>query len=450
MQPSTLLALLSVATFSAAGPVPVSPRNANGSAFDSLGVENPLDSLRQWALSIERPARFAKTESAILDSVGKTLGDAAASIGFEGMPPWSNTQITNTSTSLSDIAAAAIRKLMGMRKDDGSFDDIGWWQTANAYTAATAYDRYRGGKTFHNEVTGGISSLIQKGPGSEFAMRGPGLRNEFNDDSLWWTLTCLDATETYGNGRFQAEGQNLWKWVKDTSFITQTGIAPNMGGVQRTYALSDQCSLEHGVYWTSNVDETYVNSITTGLMMQASARLGTVDTALKNQHWLKSHTVDGSLVNRDGVEGNTCAVNSGAYSYNTGVYIAALTKLFQDTSNVMFIAEAEEAAAAAMETTAWTDGQGMITESMDQRSGDGISFKCVLLRALTKLYTVSSNAAIKKEIQGFVNVNYNSLYNKARRGDAYDTNWNGPFQEESAAGQFVAIDLLVAGMVVNA
>jgi hypothetical protein len=60
----------------------------------------------------------------------------------------------------------------------------------------------------------------------------------------------------------------------------------------------------------------------------------------------------------------------------SGVYIGALTKLYQDSGDDSLLQEAEEAAAAAMETTTWTDGKGMITEAMTNKSGDGVGFKC--------------------------------------------------------------------------
>jgi hypothetical protein len=60
----------------------------------------------------------------------------------------------------------------------------------------------------------------------------------------------------------------------------------------------------------------------------------------------------------------------------SGVYIGALTKLYEDSGDDDYLQEAEEAAAAAMETTTWTDGNGMLTEAMTNRSGDGIGFKC--------------------------------------------------------------------------
>jgi hypothetical protein len=55
------------------------------------------------------------------------------------------------------------------------------------------------------------------------------------------------------------------------------------------------------------------------------------------------------------------------------------------------------------------------------------------------------NEDVKPEIRGFVNVNYNSLYNKARKGNNYDVNWSGPFTNSTSFRQFVGVELLVYG-----
>jgi hypothetical protein len=300
MRTSVLFSFLATVGLSAAGPI---PRDESSST----------SSIRQWALTIERPVRFSASVGSLKLSVD--LNDA------QNIPAWSSTEITSTNSSLSDIAAAAITEMMGMRNADGSFTDIGWWQYANAYTAAVAYDKYSGSSKFSDQISQGISSLINEGPSSIFAVRGPGLRNEYNDDSLWWALACLDAAETYGDSTLSAQAKALWQWIHDASLISETGIAPDMGGVNRTVVLSNQCSLEGGVYWTSLSDEDYVNSITTGLMMQMSARLGEDDVAKTTGNWLRNHTVDGNaMVTTDGVRGDSCATNTGAYTYNTGMY----------------------------------------------------------------------------------------------------------------------------------
>jgi hypothetical protein len=302
MRSSVLFSFLATAGLAAAGPI---PRNESSSTYNT----------KQWALTIPRPARFEIDTGVAKISLGVELGNA------QDIPEWSSTKITSTNGSLSDIAASAISAMMGMRNSDGSFTEIGWWQAANAYTAAISYDKYTGSNTFSSQISQGMKSLIEEGPSDIFKTRGPGLRNEYNDDSLWWALACIDAAETYGDATFSAQAKALWQWIHDASLITETGIAPSMGGVSRTVVLSDQCSLEGGVYWTSLANEDYVNSITTALMMQMSARLGMGDSAQVTADWLRRHTVDGDqMVTSDGVRGDSCTTESGAFTYNTGMY----------------------------------------------------------------------------------------------------------------------------------
>ncbi|KAF8539210.1 glycoside hydrolase, partial [Trichophaea hybrida] len=353
-------------------------------------------------------------------------------------------------------ASSAISLLLSsLDPDTKTFSGIGWWQSANAYTTIISYDLHTSSTNYRNSIGAALLALISLGDPDQRDSQG--LRNVFNDDDLWWTLACLDAFKAYGNSEFLKEAKRLWSWVDSTSVIRQTGIAPDMGGIQRDHVVSDQCELENGVYWTIKTNEININSITTGLFMQVSARLYEIEknqeylhAAEKAGEWLRRHTVDGNveLVDQDRVNGETCAVIPGAYTYNTGVFIAALTTLYKCTNDNSYLQEAEEAAAAAMETTIWTDGKGMITESRGATSNnDGIGFRSILLRALTNLYTTPSTSKdTKKEIEGFINVNYNMLYNHARKGDAYDVNWFGPFTQESTYGQFSAVDLLVAGM----
>lgn len=68
---------------------------------------------------------------------------------------------------------------------------------------------------------------------------------------------------------------------------------------------------------------------------------------------------------------------------------------------------------------------------------------------MMRLYQATSNVDLKREMKGFVNVNYNMMFDKARKIEKYDINWWGPFTKPSEFGQLPAIDLLVAGMIVN-
>lgn len=128
-----------------------------------------------------------------------------------------------------------------------------------------------------------------------------------------------------------------------------------------------------------------MNSITTGLFLQTSARLYEVfhdkkflAAAEGALEWLDTHTVDSKvLVSEDGVNGTTCDIHSGAYTYNTGVFIGGLVSLWRGTGNATYLSEAETAGASAMETTLWTDGNGFITESDGATAdSDGAGFRC--------------------------------------------------------------------------
>lgn len=291
---------------------------------------------QKWALSIDRPARHSEPprinlEAPPVDSTGISPAVSKSSSSqitpiVAGLPAWCSTEITYTNASLDDTASAAIDRLLQYRRAEKlDIKGVGWWQAANAYSSIINQDIVTGTSKHAIDAGDAIKTLITLGDPNE--SNPVGLRNVFNDDTLWWAIACLDGYKTYKIPELLDEAKRLWEWVRDTSFIVQTGIAPNMGGIQRKKVISDQCGLVDGVYWTTKKSEINVNSIATGLFMQTSARLYELernpkylDAALSAGKWLRSHTVDGSLqlVNDDGVDGNTCHVNTGAYTYNTG------------------------------------------------------------------------------------------------------------------------------------
>jgi len=130
--------------------------------------------------------------------------------------------------------------------------------------------------------------------------------------------------------------------------------------------------------------------------------------------------------------------------------MAALVTLWRTSGDNTILSEAEEVAIAAMETTLWTDGNGLLTESKGQVDNeDGVGFRSIMIRALVRVYKSTSDQSVRTEIRGFVNKNFNLMYTNARSGDAYDVNWYGPFSKRTVWGQFVAIDLVGAAAIVN-
>lgn len=132
------------------------------------------------------------------------------------------------------------------------------------------------------------------------------------------------------------------------------------------------------------------------------------------------------------------------------MYLGALVSLFRASGDARVLAEAQQVAFAAMETPYWTDGNGTITDGRGMAgNSDGAGFRSVLVRALVRLYQATADDDVRAEVRGFVNVNFNLLYTRARAGDDFDVNWFGPFTEPTPWGQFVAVDLLAAAVVVN-
>ena len=378
---------------------------------------------------------------------------------------FADTQI-KTTPLLADTAAAAVTNLL-TRLDPATqtFDGLRWWQSANAYSAAIALDALAPGEPARpaaGTLASSLEALLAIGDPHQHPPHG--LRNEYNDDSLWWALACFDAYQAYDHRpAFLAEAKRLWRWVNDTSVVFAGGTG---GGVRRTQPLSTECSLQGGVYWTTLPDDGYVNSISTGLFMLLSARLHEIEPAAGEYlraaaaaaAWLRAHTLDAAtgLVAADGVDGPSCEVQAGAYSYNTAVYLAALAALFRGTGDAAWLAQASRAASSAMIAPHWTDGHGRITEARGAAANsDGVGFRAVLLRSLVALHATPSVASgVRSTIRGFVNTNYNQLYERARVGQGwYGGNWFGPppprEQPPPTWGQFVAVDVLVAGVAVN-
>lgn len=167
------------------------------------------------------------------------------------LPSFASTPLTHTQQSLRDTSSAGITELLTYVNGSIIFSGLGWWQSANAYTAIFDHDWFTHSRSFRNSAGNDLLRLISQGqPDGD-----KGLINVYNDDSLWWALACLDAYAAYGDSRFTATAGQIWDWVRSTSQVVKTGVAPDMGGVQREYVLSDSCALENGVYWTTFYNE---------------------------------------------------------------------------------------------------------------------------------------------------------------------------------------------------
>lgn len=90
------------------------------------------------------------------------------------MPPWANAS-PRVPPNVNEITQRAIDIFMMSKKPNGEMGGIGWWQSANGYTAIALRDYWAGSK--HNYDM--LSKIIRQ---CESNHRG--LINEFNDDTL--------------------------------------------------------------------------------------------------------------------------------------------------------------------------------------------------------------------------------------------------------------------------
>lgn len=318
---------------------------------------------------------------------------------------WQSTPIVHTDAGLAGTASAAAARLWSYSDSTNQFAGIGWWQAANAYSGLFKYDLATKSGTFA-VAAGKLTALIgQLAPSS--TLGGLGLVNDYNDDSLWYANACLDGYAAYGSGALLDQADHIWTWVHTTSQI----MAGGKTGVARTEPVSTTCNMVGGVYWTSHAQETYVNSITTALFMQVSARLYAIkkdpqylNAATAALAWIQANTLDKAtgLVVTDGVTAGNCSKSTlQGFTYNTGVYIAGNVALAKATSSWNYLWAAELAAENAMTTGIWSMGNGIITEVKSEVDDDNVvGFRCKLCPL--HAYPSSISHGWSTDIVGFV------------------------------------------------
>lgn len=214
----------------------------------------------------------------------------------------------------------------------------------------------------------------------------------FNLDQLWWCNLLLDANENYQCGTCIQQVAKIWDQINRESVISAGGKV----GIHRDAGINSTCveNMTGGVYWNNMKTDNNINSISTGLYLQVSARMYLLTKDEKYYRaaesaagWIKKNTLDADtgLVLTDGINGQTCTrSNLKGMTYNTGVYIHGQMALSQAKGEVAHMQAAEKAAFSAMETNVWTDDEGRITEMKGTTlanaiHNDGIGFRGIPL-----------------------------------------------------------------------
>ncbi|KAI9731207.1 MAG: hypothetical protein M1834_005400 [Cirrosporium novae-zelandiae] len=177
-------------------------------------------------------------------------------------------------SSLFPITTLAIKTyLLSQNPQTGQISGIGNWQIANGYTAICLHDRYSGTRTFEDAITAALQVYGSKcnGNGKKIGF----VRNEFNDDALWWGCCLVAAWRAYGD----RNGDVGRGWIENARGIQRMLVEGGFWVEKSRFSVGDM-DMEGGVFWTRRPEESALNSITTGLFAQLTADLARIEMEL--------------------------------------------------------------------------------------------------------------------------------------------------------------------------
>ncbi|KAK7688576.1 hypothetical protein QCA50_008114 [Cerrena zonata] len=153
----------------------------------------------------------------------------------------------------------------------------------------------------------------------------------------------------------------------------------------------------------------------------------------------------------DAIDLASCNRTTSALTYNTGLYLEALSVLGMATGNSTLIQLANQLAANAVKSP-WVTSNGIIVEGSINVTQDhsDMTYKGILVRALYEHWNQSPRgSSIANLIESFLLVQYNAVLNDARAPNTswYSPSWNGPPASQLLPwGQLAAIDILNAAI----
>jgi hypothetical protein len=382
--------------------------------------------------------------------------------------PLSNAPIMAVSTSVNStilsITQTAINVFLSSKQDNGSVAGLGYWQVANGYTAIALHDSWSG--TYANaDVLDDLFGLVE--------VNHTNLINDFNDDSMWWGMASLEMYNLTEEAVYLSTAEAVQRHV--SAYVQQSG--------QHVINGTDMAG---AVLWTNHTDEHGVNSITTGLYSELSARLASLVTATSAQQDLLSSSIQSfqwiqnvlyrsqDFVVQDGVDLTTGALTDWTFTYTTGQFIAAAVaisnalqtgitpsdSITNPGTSTSYLNLAAQIATHAMINPAWVDTNGTLVERDTSKplppntNNDGVGFKSILLRNLVKLFRVlhtsNTHEDVQVQIKSFVEKQFATLQEFDTNGQGqYGPWWDGPWDNPSSWSQMAALDVMAGIWGVN-
>ena len=353
-----------------------------------------------------------------------------------------------------DITQQAIDVFLFSKQDNGEIGGIGYWQTANGYTAITLHDLWS--QSSRNQ--GIVRDLTAK-----VESHHRNFINEFNDDTLWWAVCLIHLYQATQDHHYLDKAAEIWKHISRS--VVRKGQY-NVHGMD----------MEGGVFWTTKPGEDQLNSITTALYAEFCALLATatsqsdhrsrlpdprtlVDAARTSLAWiLRCRYRENECVVLDNIKLKSRELVDWAFTYLTGGTIAACAALYSATGDMSYINLATQMARNSMTRREWVEADGTLTESGAYGRGnheawkndDAVGFKSVLVRGLAKLYKVLVDGGglerqLRQEIASFVRRNFDSLIQRNTNGKGqFGPWWAGPMDLPTSHSQLAVLDVMAA------
>ncbi|MCC8036166.1 MAG: glycoside hydrolase family 76 protein [Rikenellaceae bacterium] len=317
----------------------------------------------------------------------------------------------------------AVDALVIMRTDSsGTWDDAGWWNSANITTALLRYGAVTGDTA---RVMPAIRDLFERAP-----EQAVDFINDYYDDQGWWILAWIDAYNLTG-------GEPFLRTARITFQDMTTGWSEECGG---------------GIYWKKPAQ--YKNAIANNLFSLCAARLYKATGEQEYFQWLDrniSWFLTSGMINPktglvdDGTR-DRLPTDGRYHTYNQGVAIAALTEMYLITDDRDYLETARSIADAAIAQMVNPDG--ILMEPYEPAlNADAIQFKGIFMRHLGFLYAVTGEG-----IYGdFITANARSImdndYDPAT--GTFGGLWYGPFDAVHSGATASALECLVEAYAVS-
>ena len=305
-----------------------------------------------------------------------------------------------------------------------------WWQSAVALSSLETYEQETGDRSYESAI-----------PVSFAYYAHTNFENAYNDDTGWWGLAWLQAYELTRSRRLTAS-----RLPRASDYLAMAETVADH--IHKFW--DGRCG--GGVWWTTA--RTYKNAITNEIFLELTAWLhNSIPGDTRYLRWAqaewawfrRSGLINGSDLVNDGLDGRCANNNDTTWTYNQGVILAGLARLYQATGNTGQLCEAEAIARAAI---SHLTVRGILHEPCTGsrcrlNPGDAQSFKGIFTRDL-KVLAVTARTS---QFNSFFTSQARSVEYRDTRGNRqHGFLWHGPVVGLTPYSQASALDAIVAAL----